>query len=311
MEATEFFTDNYRDAHTKFLAACRAQQLMPLAFRAPDDPRSGDLPLVECVRLGNPAATHVLAVCGGDRSMDALCCSGIAIGWLSEFAKARLPRDTAIVLMHHGPVPATGGEVRGESGPAPVWEDNLLATVEKRYAQYAREKGVDAMGAPLATKSSPDTPGYPGTVLDALAREMESASRGRIVFADIRVSLAPFGEAEITPCHAPDSPAAKRVRGWFAAPESPEDADPGTQEPDSLAAGLMRRFTGSNVTAFSAAFGTYSLMSVLDSLSARPANRATPDPRQLLFPKDDAWRNAVWRSAVIVLQRALTGIHSG
>lgn len=311
MEPAEYFADTYRGARVKFLAACRAQQVEPTSLRAEDGAGDKALPLVECVRLGNPAATHILAICGGDRLVDALCGSGIVIGWISEFAKARLPGDTAIVLLHHGPIPATGGEALAVGRPQPVWEDDLLANVEKRYAEYARRKGVDAMGAPLAVESRPDLPGYPRAVLDTLARKLDSATAGRIVFADIRVSLGPYGRAEITPCHAPESTAAKRVWSWFSTPGSAQDKDAGTQEPDSLAAGLMRRFPGTDVTAFSAAFGTYSMTSVLDSLASRPDGTAVPDPRNVLFPREDAWRDAVWRSAIIVLQRALTAIHTG
>ena len=310
MEAGEYFAESYRSARGKFLAACETLQLRPTAFRAPGSPGEPEPPLLDFVRLGDQAATRVLIVCGGDRRMDALCCSGIEVGWLNEFAKANLPRDTAIALLHHGAAPQSGGETTAAGEPPPEWEDDVLANVEKRYAEYARLQGVDAMGAPLRASSEAGVPGYPAKMLDSVAGGLGSAATGRIALIDIRVGLGRYGEAEITPCHPPDSAAARRVRSWFAMSE-PQDTDGGVgaQTPDSLAAGLMRRFPGAEITAFSAAFGTYSMMSVLDSLASRPEGESTPDPRRLLFPKDDAWRDAVWHSAIIVIQRALTALH--
>lgn len=310
MDAEAFFAENYQSARGKFLSACRALRLLPQAHRASMEAEDPGPPLVDSIRLGDPAARHVLVICGGDRQVDALCCSAIEVGWLNEFAEAHLPHDTAILLLHHGPVPPDGGDAPAGGGPPPEWEDDLLAKVEKRYAEYARRKGVDSLGAPLAAAEKHGVAGYPGTVLDSLAKWLNSATAGRIAFVDIRVGLGPYGEAEITPCHPQDTEAAKRVRSWFGLADPPEDDAAAPQEPDSLAAGLIRRLPEAEITAFSATFGTYSMMSVLDSLTTRPEGEAVPDPRQLLSPSDEAWRNAVWRNAIIVIQRALTALHS-
>jgi hypothetical protein len=310
MDAEAFFAENFRGARHKFLSACRALRLLPQAHRASAGPEEPDPPLVDSVRLGDPAARHVLVVCGGDRQVDALCCSAIEVGWLNEFADANLPHDAAILLLHHGPVPPEGGDAPPRGGPPPEWEDDLLSKVEKRYAEYARRKGVDSLGAPLDSPEAQAIAGYPGPVLDSVAKWLNSAAAGRIAFVDIRVGLGPYGEAEITPCHPPGTAAARRVRSWFGLADPPEEHAAAPQEPDSLAAGLIRRLPEAEITAFSATFGTYSMMSVLDSLTARPEGKAVPDPRQLLFPSDEAWRNAVWHSAIIVIQRALTALHS-
>jgi len=310
MDAEAFFAENYRSARGKFLSACRASRLLPKAFRAAAGPGDADPPLVDSVRLGDPAAQHMLVLCGGDRQVDALCCSAIAVGWLNEFANARLPHDTAILLLHHGAIPPEGGETLARGGPPPEWEDDLLAKVEQRYAEYARRKGVDALGRPLAAHELQTIPGYPGAVLDSVAKWLHSAANGRIAFVDVRVGLGPYGEAEITPCHPPDTAAARRVRSWFGLADPPEEHAAAPQQPDSLAAGLIRRLPEAEITTFSATFGTYSMMSVLDSLATRPEGEALPDPRQLLFPSDAAWRNAVWRNAIIVIQRVLTALHS-
>ncbi|UCH74004.1 MAG: DUF2817 domain-containing protein [Rhodospirillales bacterium] len=311
MDADAYFADDYRSARGKFLAACRAARLLPQSYAASAGDAEHRLPLAETVRLGDPAARHMMVVCGGDRKADALCCSAIEVGWLTEFATAVLPRDSAVLFVHHGPAPATGGELPSQAGPPPEWEDDLLAKVEKRYAEYAREKGVDALGAPLPHTDRQKTAGYPAALLDSMVRWLDSAADGRIVFVDVRVGLGPFGEAEIVPCHAADSEAARRVRNWFELADSPTgDHAIAPQQPDSLTAGLIRRLPEAEVTTFSVAFGTYSMMSVLDTLTSRPRDAEVPDPRQLLYPDDTAWRTAVWRSAIVVLQRTLTAIHA-
>lgn len=310
MTAAEYFADSYRSARGKFLAACRDLRLRPTALHAEKGAGEPDPPLLDMLRLGSPLADHILVICGGDRKADALCCSAMEVGWLREFAKANLPGDTAIVLLHHGPAPETGGEVVTDSGPPPEWEDDLLAKVEQRYAEYARRQNIDASGAPLPAPADGDAPGYSGETLDAVAQELRSAVTGRIAIVDIRVGLGPYGEAEITPCHAQSSDAAKRVHSWFNQEPSRDDKSEDMQTPGSLAAGLMRRMTSAQVTAFTASFGTWSMMSVLDSLAARPAGQTMPDTRALLFPDADEWRDTVWRNAIMVIQRTLTALHA-
>lgn len=310
MTATDYFAESYRAARGKFLHACQELRLQPKALHGEADPGEPEPPLLDVVRLGNPEADHILVICGGDRSADALCCSAMEVGWLSEFAKANLPDDTAILLLHHGPAPATGGEVAADSGPPPEWEDDLLAKVEQRYAEYARQQNIDATGAPLAAPADSDATGYPGSTLDAVGQHLASAVTGRIAILEIRVGLGPYGEAEITPCHPIESDAGKRVRDWFSL-EISRDEEPGeAQTPGSLTAGLMRRMTSAQLTALTASFGTWSMMSVLDSLAARPEGQALPDTRGLLFPAGDAWREAVWSSAIMVIQRTLTALHA-
>lgn len=181
MSAEDYFSKTYQSARAKFLAACRELRLQPTQFRMPDGPQESDPPLVDCLRLGNPSANHLLVICGGDRKTDALCCSGIETGWLREFGNANLPADTAILLLHHGAAPATGGEVPGTGRPPPQWEDDILAKVEERYAEYARQQGIDSTGAPLDGPADGDAPGYPGRVLDMLAQAMAPAADGKIV----------------------------------------------------------------------------------------------------------------------------------
>jgi hypothetical protein len=310
MSAEEYFSKTYQSARAKFLAACRELRLQPTGFRAPDGQPEPEPPLVDCLRLGNPSADHLLVICGGDRKADALCCGGIETGWLREFGKANLPADTAIVLLHHGAAPATGGEVPGVGDPPPQWDNDILAKVEERYAEYARRHGIDSSGAPLAGPADGDVPGYPGQMLDMLAHAVAPAATGTIVFIEVRVGSGPWGEAELTPRHPPASANAKRLRKWFSLPEPSDDEPEGDREMDSLGASLRRRFPRADITAASAAFGTYSMMSVLESLAARTDSQAMPETGEMVYPQSAEWRDAVWHSAIVVIQRALTGLHS-
>ena len=309
MAAEEYFSKNYQSARAKFLAACRELRLHPTAIRMPDGPQEPEPPLVDCLRLGSPSATRLLVICGGDRKTDALCCSAVETGWLREFGTANLPSDTAIVLLHHGTAPETGGEVPGAGGTPPQWEDDLLAKVEERYAEYARQHGIDASGAPLGEPTDGDVPGYPGRILDMLAHTVSRAA-DKIAFIEIRVGAGPWGQAELTPCHPPNSANARRARQWFTLPNPSEDDTPGTRELDSLGVGLRRRFPQADITAASASFGTYSMQSVLESLAARPEGKSIPETGAMVYPEDPNWREAVWRSAIVVIQRALTGLRA-
>lgn len=310
MPTENYFSKTNQKARVKFLAACLELRLQPIELRVPEDPQAREPSLVECLRLGPPFASQLLVICGGDRKTDALCCSAIETGWLREFGKARLPADTAILLLHHGAAPTTGGEVPGAASLPPQWDDDILAKVEERYAEYARQHGIDSTGAPGAGPADGDVPGYPGRVLDMLADAMSSSAVDKVAFLEIRVGTGPWSEAELTPCHPLDSASERRARRWFYLPAPSDDEPTDDRELDSLGAGLRRRFARANITAVSAAFGTYSMKSVLESLAARPEGRALPETGAMVHLENPEWRDAVWQSAIVVIQRALTGLHS-
>lgn len=310
MAAENYFSSTYQGARAKFLAASRELRLQPAEFRAPSGAQATDPPLVDYLRLGSPGASQVLVICGGDRKIDALCCGAIETGWLTEFGKARLPADTAILLLHHGTAPATGGELPGAVRPPQQWDDDILAKVEERYAEYARQKGIDSTGAPLDRPTDGDVTGYPGRVMDMLAQAMSPAAADNAVFLEIRVGTGPWGEAELTPCHPVNSDNARRARRWFNLPGPSDDQLAGEPELDSLGASLRRRLPRTDVTAVTATFGTYSMMSVLESLAARPEDQAIPETGAMIYPIDSNWRSAVWRNAIVVIQRALTGLRA-
>lgn len=305
--AEDFFSKNAAAARKKFVLACRPMEILPRTYRAPG--QVAGPPLADVVRLGNESASRLLVLCGGNRASDALCSSAVEVGWLTDFAKARLPPGTAILLVHHGAAPASGGEDNLALPEVPQWDDDILAKVEERYAAYAREKGLDAEGNPLpAAQSGNQIPGFPPEMLDEMALTLFQGGGERMAVIDFRLGLGPFGEAEVTPCHPPDSVGARRAQTWFALPEPAEDEKPAQQLPDSMAAGLARRVHAPEVTTVSLEFGTYSMQSVLDSLAERKEGQSIPDTRRLLHPDSAAWKEAVWHSAIVAIQRALTGL---
>lgn len=310
MAAEDYFAKSYRGARAKFLAAGQELRLQPTEFRTPSGPQAPEPPLIDYLRLGSPAASRLLVICGGDRRIDALCCGAIETGWLTEFGKARLPADTAILLLHHGAAPATGGELPDAARPPQQWDDDILAKVEERYAEYARQQGIDSTGAPLDRPTDGDVSGYPGRVMDMLVQAMPPTAADSAVFLEIRVGTGPWGEAELTPCHPVNSDNARRARRWFNLPGPPGDQLTGDPELDSLGASLRRRLPRTDITAVTASFGTYSMMSVLESLAARPEGRAIPETGAMVYPTDPKWRTAVWRNAVSAIQRALTGLQA-
>lgn len=305
--AEDFFCRSAAAAREKFVLACRPMGIVPRIYRAPGE--AAGPPLADVVRLGNESANRLLVLCGGNRASDALCCSAVEIGWLTDFAKASLPPGIAILLVHHGAAPASGGEDNLALPEIPQWDDDVLAKVEERYAAYAREKGLDSEGNPLpAAEIDNQVAGFPPDMLDEMARSLFQGSGERMAVIDIRIGLGPFGEADVTPCHPPGSVGARRAKTWFNLPEPAEGDKPPQQLADSMAAGLARRTQAPEVTTVSLEFGTYSMQSVLDSLAERKEGQTRPDTRRLLHPDSAAWKEAVWHSAIIAIQRALTGL---
>lgn len=312
MATGDYFSTDFDEARDRFFAACRDLRLRPAEIMGRGS-FGGKAPLVDVVHLGNPAARRLLVLTGGDRLADALVCSAIQTGWLKEFGGATLPPDIAVVLLHHGAAPQTGGETAVEERAPPQWDSDLLTKVEERYAAYAREKGVDHMGAPVETAASSDgdAAGYGKDVLDSVAEHLATARDARIAFMDICLGLGPYGEAGIIGCHPPGTAAADRIRIAFALPAPTEDEPATPGSPGRMTTGLMRRFPGTDIAAVRLEFGTYSMLSVLDTLLSRDPDRAVPDPRQLLAPDAESWRESVWRSAIMNIQRALAALHSG
>lgn len=311
MAAEDYFATGFNEARTLFHKACREARARPAGFGTTHGMFGGPGgALVEVVRLGDLGARNLMVLCPGSRLADALCCSGIEVGWLTEFAGAQLPPQTALVMVNAGAAPDSGGEPPPEEREIPQWDSDLLAKVEERYAEYARERGIDHEGAPLAPGSpgTVDVPGFPSEILDGIAAELGSAQEGRLLFLDTAVGLGPYGQSEVAPCHAPNSEAAQRARSWFGlATPSEGDAGP-AQRPDHLVAGLMRRFGRAEVTAVRMAFGTYSMMSVLETLADRDDQSTVPDARRIFYPVAETWRRAVWREATVIIQRALAVI---
>lgn len=311
MAAGDYFAASFAEARRQFHEACRSLDIEPVALGVTPGmfggPGGG---LVEIVRLGDAAAANVLVLCAGDRLADALCCSGVQVGWLSEYAARGLPDGSALVIMHHGAAPASGGELPPRNQEIPQWDSDVLAKVEERYAEYAREKGIDHTGAPLPDQLPGDAavPGYATEILDGAYAQLAGGGEGRILLLEIGVGLGPFGRAEITPCHAGSSSAAQRVRSWFQLDEPPAQSAPPGHRPDHLAAGLMRRLPSERTYAAGVSFGTYSMISVLDTLARRDGNTSIPDTKQLLYPASGDWHAAVWQDAAMVLQRALSAL---
>lgn len=312
MATDDYFSTDFDEARDKFYAACRPQGLRPVEIMG-HGTFGGAAPLVDIVRLGDRAARRILVLGGGDRLADALVSSAVQVGWLREFGGATLPPDIAVVLLHHGAAPRTGGEAPTGARIPPQWNSDLLTKVEERYAAYAREKGVDHMGAPLdeTATGNGDAPGYTGDVLDAVAGHLGGIAVGRLTFLDIWVGIGPYGEAGIVGCHEPGTAAADRIRTAFSLPPPSEDEPVAQGSPGSMTAGLMRRFQTVDIAAARLEFGTYSMLSVLDTLSSRKPDRSIPDTARLLNPDSADWRESVWRSAIMNIQRALAGLHGG
>lgn len=311
MAAENYFATSFNEARRLFHRACATARVRAAGFGTAHGMFGGaGGALVEVVRLGDLGAQRLVVLCGGDRLADALCCSGIEVGWLSEFANAAPPPGTAIVLVHNGAAPVTGGEPAPEAQEIPKWDSDLLTKVEARYAEYARERGIDHQGAPLepGSERAANVAGFSTEILDDVAGELGSAREGRVIFLDIGVGLGPYGQVDVVPCHAAGSPGAQRARLWFG-PDNPSAGDfEFRRHPDHLATGLMRRLATAEVTAVRLAFGTYSMMSVLETLADRQAEGTLPEARRLFYPEAAQWRRAVWQNGVIAIQRALRAV---
>ena len=292
MSVSRYFATDRETARAQFVSACSAAGLPVAAYHPPPEIATSAEPVVEVTRTGAPDATTVVALTCGAWEDEGLCASGIQTALLRENVSERLPRDTAMVLVHAIAPIGLSGLDRSRSKvwtarSGRQWTHAALAAAEHRFASYVEEA---AAGADPADRR---TPPWQARLLCKIADDF-FATASRVALIDLRTGTGAYGDSEVTPCHTASDPSLRRAAALFGLHMGDTEAPPrGT--PGDLASGLIAALDRSDVAAAVLEFGTYSMRSVL-----------APGNGRIFYPDSPDWREQVLRRTLAVIWQALS-----
>ncbi|MEX2615256.1 MAG: DUF2817 domain-containing protein [Alphaproteobacteria bacterium] len=294
------------DARNRFLAACSLAGASTTAYRNVPAGDSRSPVWVDIARLGAPDASAVLILSCGLHGVEGFCGSTIFTDWLSEGRQRRLAPDTGMIFIH-AILPegvGAGGLAAPDARSDRNWSDNILNAAARRFARYARAKGLSGTGEPEAPAA--DTrPAWLIDIFQSIAQEACEHARD-IGLIEFHTSLLPAGAVNVASCHKPDTAGDRRVRDWFG--EESGTGDDGPAALDCFALGFGDRLREHTLTAAHADFGTYTTRSVLRLEARRTAAERRADIGGLFFPDSKAWRDMVRAEGARIIGLALDGL---
>lgn len=292
MDVSHYFSSDRTAARAHFLSACKAASLEVVPYYAPREVTGTTDPIVEVTRVGRPYASTVIALTCGAWEDEGLCASGIQTALLRENVSARLPRDTALVLVHAIAPIGLSGLDRGRNAAWNVrsgrqWTHAALAAAENRFASYVQES--------VPNPASPGQRSIPwqARLLCKIADDFFAAAE-RIALIDLRTGAGAYGDSEVAPCHTASDPSLRRAAALFGIHSGDAEA-PTRGTPGDLASGLIAALDRSDVAAAVLEFGTYSMRSVL-----------APGNGRVFYPESPDWREQVLRRTLAVIWQALS-----
>ena len=292
MSVSRYFATDRETARAQFVAACDAAGLPVAAYHPPSEIATSAEPVVEVTRIGAAGAATAVALTCGAWEDEGLCASGIQTALLRENVSARLPRETALVLVHAIAPIGLSGLDRGRNASWDArsgrqWTHAALAAAENRFASYVQESG------PNPASPGQRTIPWQARLLCRIADDFFAAAE-RIALIDLRTGAGAYGDSEVAPCHTASDPSLRRAASLFGIHSGDAEA-PTRGTPGDLASGLIAALDRSDVAAAVLEFGTYSMRSVL-----------APGSGRIFYPDSPDWREQVLRRTLAVIWQALS-----
>lgn len=291
------------NARNRFLAACSLAGAATTAYRGPPVEGSDAPCWVDIARLGSPDAEAALVLCCCLHGAEGLCGSAIVSSWLEQGLQRDLSRDTGLTILH-AVLPdgiAIGGAVAPDHIITRDWSDNILSAAARRFARYAKSKGLAADENPEVSNQTA-RPEWLVEAFDTVATEVtEHAARVGVI--EFHTSLHPSGSVTISSCHATGTAADQRVELWFGEESSARTGGPAVL--DSFALGFGERLRETELTAINIDFGIYSTRSILGLDARQTVADRRADLGQLFFRNDAAWIANTQTQGTRIIQQAL------
>ena len=306
MTAARHFARDYADARRKFLAACAAAELKPVHYRNPARGPGGEELFTDVARIGAPSAARLVLVNSATHGVEGFCGSGILVGWLRSGEWRRLPKGTAMVLVHainpHGfawlrrvtednvdlnrnfqdfskPLPRNEAYEALHAAILPArWNDPSTAERERVFAAYRERHGAMALQGAISGGQYAHADGvfYGGTrptwsnlTYHAILERFARRAR-QVAFIDLHTGLGPYGTGELICNQVPGTLEWDELKAWYG--EGLTSPESGSSSSAKLT-GFIRNATAralpdANLRALTIEYGTFPVAEVLGALIA-------------------------------------------
>jgi hypothetical protein len=310
------FSPDFESARTLFrkAAAAAGARLDSHGYPVPG-PRGEELS-TDVAWLGAPEAKQVFVTVSGTHGIEGFCGSGAQVDWLQRGEAARLPSDTAAMLVHainpfgfawrrrvthenidlnrnwidfSRPLPQSEQyDALAATLCPPEWTDESRARTLQSLHDYVATHGQAAFGAAVSSGQYGHARGlfYGGIAPSAARLTLESILRERLARAervgilDYHTGLGPSGYGELITSAPAGTEPFERARQWYGASVIPA----GTAASVSAAlsgdwiSAVPKLLPHATTTAIAIEFGTVNRAAVLEALRADNWLHAHGDP---------------------------------
>ena len=310
------FSRDFQSARASFRKAAAAAGARLDSHRYPALGPHGEELSTEVAWLGSPAARKVFVTVSGTHGVEGFCGSGAQVDWLQRGEAARLPADTAAMLVHAinpfgfawrrrvthenidlnrnwidfaSPLPPCDQyDTLASVLCPPEWTDDSRAQTLESLRGYVATQGYAAFVAAVSGGQYHHPHGlfYGGTAPCAARLTLESILSERLGRAeqigilDYHSGLGPAGYGELMISAPAGTEAFERARKWYGATVTPI----GTSASASAAlsgdwiAAVPMLLPHATITAIAIEYGTVDGVAVLEALRADNWLHAHGDP---------------------------------
>lgn len=304
--STRFFPESFAQGRARFREAAQSADARLSSHANPEKGPSGEALSTETAWLGPSDAGRLLLCMAGTHGAEGFCGSGIETGWLETGVFARLPADTAVLLIH-AVNPFGFAWVRrvnednidlnrnfiDHARPAPDspryralrdaicprdWSAASEAEVRRQFAAYAAEHGAMALQEAIMRGQYFDAQGvcYGGGAdswSNRTLRAILAPHAGHVrkfAFIDLHTGLGPYGYGEIISNHLADDPGNQRVREWYGteATSADDGSSTSTLISGDIHIGVQQSLPRAEGTGITLEYGTVPVEAMMDAIRA-------------------------------------------
>jgi hypothetical protein len=251
MKASEHFRTTYAAARQAFRDAATTRGITVTPLRNPAAGAAGEELTTDVALIGPADAERLLVCTSATHGAEGFCGSGIQVSWLAGGGAAKLPRNTAVLMVHainpygfshvrrvnednvdlnrnfvdHAkPYPENTGyvELRDAICPA-AWTPQSVAEADRILRDYGARHGDGALSDAIAAGQYFDPQGvfYGGTqpvwsnrTIRAILAPFNATVK-LAAFVDLHTGLGPYGFGEIMSNHGAKEPGHFLMKEWW------------------------------------------------------------------------------------------------
>jgi|TARA_R110002072_G_scaffold4706_9_gene32903 hypothetical protein len=293
--ADSCFSEDYRQARARFLAACQAADLAVKSYLNPNKGPQGEELATDVVWDGPADAQKVLVLLSATHGVEGFPGAAAQLDWLTNLRQQPRQDDLAVMLIHainpHGfawlrrvseegvdmnrnyidfdrPLPENPGYDELHSALVPDSLDSAhLANCAKRIKAFQEKHGDRAYSIarsggqyshPGGVFFGGAAPAWARRTLERIIDDHDLAARAVVAVVDYHTGLGPYGYGEPISDHPVDSVNVARAKAWYGPSVTQPSLGTSSSVPKSgLNERGWERKLGDKVTFIALEFGTY------------------------------------------------------